>query len=125
MTVLLGMAVLAFRSAGDAPVYYDTNAVVTTYAGFGFFGYLNGTGTQTMFDHPTVLAMGPQSIAVVWDSWNSRFRKIDGEQVVTAFAGKEGNAPSDGVGETAGFRDVKNTCLMPNGSFAVADGNSN
>lgn len=101
--------------------YYDTNAVVTTYAGSGFSGLVNGTGVQTMFNHPQSIVVDSQSNVIVWDLNNNRFRKIDPNQVVTTFAGNGGGTPQDGTGEAAEFGTVSDLCLLPSGDIAVAD----
>ncbi len=118
------LALLAHEPVVIAADYYDTNAVVTTYAGSGFFGLVNGTGTMTMFNRPQHMAMDSQTNLIVWDQNNHRFRKVDENQVVTTFAGNGNNFLLDGQGETAQFVYVKDICVLPNGSFAVADGNT-
>lgn len=122
------LALLACRLTAYPADYYDADAVVTTYAGSGFSGLVNGTGTMTMFNRPQHIAVGSQTNVIVWDENNHRFRKIDENQVVTTFAGNGinvsgANSRLDGQGEGAQFGFVIDICALPNGNFAVADGN--
>lgn len=50
--------------------------IVTSYAGSGTFGYLNGIGTSANFHWPVALAYDPNGIIYVADSYNHTVRKI-------------------------------------------------
>jgi hypothetical protein len=65
---------------------YDTNnEVVQTFAGSGFSGYLDGVGQLTMFKNPNAIVADSQSNLIVWDSSNSKIRKIAPDSTVTTF----------------------------------------
>src|SRR4051812_32283344 len=67
---------------------YDTNnVVVQTFAGSGFSGYLDGQGTQTMFNNPLAIAADTSSNLFVMDYYNFRIRKITPDGTVSTFAG--------------------------------------
>lgn len=65
---------------------YETNVWVETIAGSGFTGYLDGQGLQTMFDGPSIVAVDGAKNLFVWDSGNSRIRRITQDWKVTTFA---------------------------------------
>jgi IPT/TIG domain/NHL repeat len=50
--------------------------VVTTIAGDGIAGFINGQGTATRFDHPTGLTFDATGNIYIADSYNARIRKI-------------------------------------------------
>src|ERR1035437_8745791 len=67
---------------------YDTNnVVVQTFAGSGFSGYVDGQGTQTMFNGPLAIAADLSSNLFVFDYNNYRIRKITPSGAVSTFAG--------------------------------------
>lgn len=48
---------------------YDTNGdFVQTFAGSAFIGYLDGQGTQTMFNNPSAIVADSNSNLFVWDT---------------------------------------------------------
>ena len=78
--VLLGLCAMAQT--------YDTNnVVVQTFAGFGIPGYVDGQGQLTEFSNPSQIVSDTASNLYVWDSGNSRIRKITPDGTVTTFAG--------------------------------------
>jgi hypothetical protein len=78
-------ALLGWQAAAQT---YDTNnEVVQTFAGSAFTGYLDGQGQLTMFSSPSQIVSDTSSNLYVWDSGNSRIRKITPDGTVTTFAG--------------------------------------
>src|SRR6266699_1985365 len=83
---------------------YDTNnVIVQTFAGSGFYGYLDGSGTQTMFNNPSRLVADSASNVFVWDGSNSRIRKITPSGDVSTFAGGGNSVPANGTNADLGF----------------------
>jgi hypothetical protein len=81
---------------------YDTNnEVVQTFAGSGFSGYLDGVGQSTMFYNPNSIVADSHSNLFVWDSYNSRIRKIAPDGTVTTFAGGGNNSSLPATGTNA------------------------
>jgi len=78
---------------------YDTNnPVVQTFVGSGFYGYLDGQGTQTMFNNPSAVAADSSSNLFVLDTGNSRIRKVTPNGNVSTFAGGgTGAVPGYGI----------------------------
>jgi len=72
---------------------------VTTFAGTGAFGLVDGPAASARFDWPTGLACNPAGKVFVPDWWNHRIRVVWNGQVTT-LAGSGPGYPSDG-----GFAD--------------------
>jgi sugar lactone lactonase YvrE len=67
---------------------YDTNnPVVQTFVGSGFYGYLDGQGTQTMFNNPVAVVADSSSNLFVLDTGNARIRKVTPNGNVSTFVG--------------------------------------
>jgi hypothetical protein len=64
----------------------DTNRMVTTVAGNGVAGYVNGT-TNARFNYPRGICVDTEGNLYIGDSWNHRIRKIDRSGNVTTIAG--------------------------------------
>src|SRR5688500_10919244 len=77
--------------AGFSPTfgqnYYTNNPVVQAFVGSGFFGYLDGQGTQTMFNHPVAVVADSSRNLFVLDTGNARIRKVTPDGTVSTFAG--------------------------------------
>ena len=78
-------------------------AIVTTIAGTGEKGYLNGAALSAKFDHPIDVAVLPDWTIYVTDANNRRIRKVSGGQV-TSFAGDGTQGIVNGIGEKARFK---------------------
>jgi hypothetical protein len=96
---------------------YDTNGdFVQTFAGSGFSGYVDGQGTQTMFNNPSQIVADSSSNLFVLDVSNSRVRKITPGGLVSTFVGG-GNQWPTGSGT--------NASLIVNGGASMAIDHSN
>jgi hypothetical protein len=77
---------------------YDTNnEVVQVFAGSGFSGYLDGLGTLTMFNDPSVVVSDSSSNLFVLDYINALVRKITPDGTVSTFAGGGGSTTGYGT----------------------------
>src|SRR5476651_1964316 len=83
----LTLALLFICTAALAQIYDTNNVYVTTFAGSAFSGYLDGVGQSTFWSSPTQITSDSSSNVFVWDSGNSRIRKIAPDGTVTTFAG--------------------------------------
>ena len=84
---------------------YDTNGdYVQTFAGSGFYGYLDGVGQQTMFNGPNSIVADSHGNLFVWDSENHRIREIAPDGTVTTFVG--GGSQSTGFGTNVSLYGV-------------------
>jgi hypothetical protein len=94
---------LLFASLAAKSQIYDTNnPVVQTFAGSGFTGYLDGQGTLTMWNTPSMIVADISSNLFVWDSGNSRIRKILPDGTVSTYVGG-GSGSFEGYGTNVWF----------------------
>jgi sugar lactone lactonase YvrE len=113
------------RVACDAT---GTNWIVTTLAGSGSFGAVNGTNTAAQFNYPTGLAVDGAGNIYVADKNNSAIRLISPDAtganwIVSTYAGKlktSGNV--DGAAAAARFSSPNSVALDAATNLYVADG---
>jgi hypothetical protein len=74
-------------TVASAQTYDTNNDFVQTFAGSGFFGYVDGQRTQTMFYNPSAIVADSSSNLFVLDVGNHRIRKITPDGTVSTFAG--------------------------------------
>jgi sugar lactone lactonase YvrE len=102
-----------------------TEAAVTTVAGSGSPGGMDGSSAQASFYFPQGVAVDSNGNLFVADASNNRIRKISAAGLVTTFAGNGNAGFSDGAASTASFRDPRGIAIDPAGNLYVADeGNS-
>jgi len=94
---VLTSVVASFGWHAYAQTYDTNNEVVSTFAGSGFSGYVDGVGQQTMFNNPNSIVADSHSNLFVWDSGNYRIRKIAPDGTVSTFAGGGSNAQGTGT----------------------------
>ena len=94
--------------------------LVSTVAGDGTAGYVDGRGTQARFDGPIGLAVDTKGNIYVADTYNDRVRKITPDGVVTTVAGA-GLGYADGPAGNALFDTPCAIVVSPDGTLIVAD----
>jgi sugar lactone lactonase YvrE len=99
--------------------------VVTTFAGNGTAGYVNGAGVAAQFNSPTDVAVDASGNMYVADLNNRRIRKITPAGFVTTFAGSGADGNDNGTGEEASFRYPVGVATDASGNVYVADFNGN
>lgn len=104
-------------------IRYVTQAgVVTTFAGSGAGGYLEGTGTGAIFFGPRGLLVVAGGDLYVCDTDNHVIRKITPQGVTSLVAGNPGNgAYSDGSGAGAYFNLPVGISVDPNNLLYIGD----
>ena len=104
---------------------------VTTVAGDGIAGYIDGPGARARFNGPVGVAVDTAGRIIVADTYNDRVRVIDLDGEVRTLAGgdDEGRARSplassvtrDGPGPDARFDTPCGVAMAPDGRVLVAD----
>ena len=101
--------------------------VVTTFAGSGNAGSVDGPGTVAQFDLPSGVAMDPTTGNVfVADTESLKIREISPAGVVTTLAGSGTTGSADGTGAAAQFYYPYGVAVDPTtGNVFVADSYNN
>jgi sugar lactone lactonase YvrE len=94
---------------------------VTTVAGDGVPGDVDGPGPAARFNGPVGVAVDRDGRIFVADSYNDRIRRIDTNGQVTTIAGGEAPGYQDGVGGEALFDTPCGIAVLPSGDLLVAD----
>ncbi len=127
----LGVNGLAEDSVGNVVVSDGGNslirsitpaAVVSTLAGTGGQGSVNGTGDSARFFGPFGVAVDASGNVFVADLENSTIRKITSAGVVSTIAGLAGNnGANNGAGSLARFNKPQGVAVAADGSVYVGD----
>jgi sugar lactone lactonase YvrE len=113
---------MALLAAGLMLVHRTTIAqVVTTLAGSGATGSLDGNGAEASFSYPQGVAVGPSGNVYVADTSSLKIRKITPEGLVTTLAGNGGSGYNDGIGTQARFFGPLSLAADASGNVWVAD----
>lgn len=99
--------------------------VVSTFAGSGYAGYVNGTGTGASFRNPAGLAIDAYGNVYVADQQNHAIRKITPGGVVTTVAGNGTAGFTNGSGTSARFNLPADICIDASGNLYIGDSNNN
>jgi sugar lactone lactonase YvrE len=102
-----------------------TDGSVTTFAGSGSAGFVNGTGPAASFQSPYGAAVDGQGSVYIADTLNHCIRKISPAGVVTTLAGTGVRGSTDGAAATASFSDPQGVAVDVNGNVYVADTGNN
>lgn len=97
--------------------------MVSTLAGNGSQGYLDGMGTSAQFNSPLGICVDVNGNVYVTDGMQPRIRKITSGGEVTTFAGSGSQGYSDGLGTAAQFKFLSSIgiAIDINGYIYVAD----
>ena len=102
-----------------------SGGVVTTLAGTGTWGFVNGAGNVAQFKYPVALTLDSAGNIYVADERNNMIRKITPAGAVSTFAGSGTMAYADGTGLLASFDYPRGLAFDSAGNLFVADsGNS-
>ena len=98
---------------------------VSTIAGTGQPGFLDGAGDVAQFDEPIGLAVDASGTVFVADSWNHRVRELrtdaSGEVHVTTLVGSDEFGSRDGDQATAQLDHPVGLSLAPSGDLYLSD----
>ncbi|RYY13838.1 MAG: hypothetical protein EOO36_15190, partial [Cytophagaceae bacterium] len=95
--------------------------VVSTLAGNGTYGLVNGPGATASFSGPADVALDGQNNVYVADFDNNCIRKITPAGVVSTFAGTSTAGLVDGPATTARFSNPNGLAIDAQGNVYVAD----
>lgn len=99
--------------------------VVSTLAGSGAQGTLDGNGTEASFYNPRGIAVDASGTVYVADSNNHIIRKITPEGVVSTWAGNGLINDTDGSGTAASFNSPFGIAVDASGNLYVGDYSNN
>src|SRR5262245_37760064 len=94
---------------------------VSTLAGDGTPGYVDGPAHQARFNGPIGIAVAPDGRIVIADTYNDRIRVIDASGAVTTLAGSGRPGADDGIAESASFDTPTGIAVDARGLVYVAD----
>ena len=130
-------ALMAFPVLDSAGVLYlsdptrniismvSTDGEVSTFAGSGEAGSMDGTSEKAAFDHPTGLAFSPSGELYVADTGNNLIRKISTDGEVSTFARGGTVQIGDDPSRDVPLDRPTGLAFSPSGELYVADTGNN
>lgn len=114
------------QQAAEGPVYtYSTSPpseyLVSTFAGNGTAGLVNGSATDAEFRNPEGIAIDAQGNLIIADRQNHTIRKISTTGNVITIAGDGTAGYADGAAATARFSSPWKVAVDNQGNIIVAD----
>ena len=101
------------------------SGLVSTLAGNGKTGYIDGPGTMAEFYNPQGIAVDSYGNVYVADTYNNVIRKITPAGVVSTLAGSTTAGAINGTGTAASFSSPYGVAIDANGNVYVADSGNN
>lgn len=96
--------------------------IVTTFAGSGEIGSVDGTGVAASFNYPSGIALDSNGNLYLADTYyNHKIRKITFDGIVTTLAGSGSQGSMDGIGISASFNSPGSVAVDRSGNVYVAD----
>jgi len=101
------------------------SGLVSTLAGTGLAGALDGIGLSASFSSPIDLAIDATGNLYVAEAGNSNIRKITPGGTVTTIAGSGTTGSNDGIGTGASFNEPYGIAIAADGNLYVSDKGNN
>ncbi|HEY9488675.1 MAG TPA: hypothetical protein VIQ51_10090, partial [Chryseosolibacter sp.] len=101
----------------------DGQGLVSTYAGQGTAGFLNGNATTARFNFPSDVTVDPNGVVVVADYGNHSIRSINTNGGVTTLAGTNTFGIIDGPASAARFKNPTGVCTYSDIIYVADYGN--
>jgi sugar lactone lactonase YvrE len=98
-----------------------SDGTVTTIAGAGEAGYVDGPGNQARFRNANGLTVDSRATILVADAGNRRIRAITPEGAVSTIAGSGKSGGADGPALQATFADPSGVAVARGGTIYVLD----
>ncbi|MET0464322.1 MAG: IPT/TIG domain-containing protein [Chitinophagaceae bacterium] len=98
---------------------------VTTYAGSGIKGSLDGQANAARFDMPSSIAIDQAGNLYIADQFNHSIRKISTNGLVTTIAGNTTAGSNNGIGTAASFALPYGVAVNPQGTVLYVGDNGN
>lgn len=99
--------------------------IVTTLAGNGNEGSVNGAAASATFNGPTSVAVDKSGNVFVADDNNNQIREITADGTVSTLAGSDSTGVADGLGPLAYFFGPEGVATNAQGNVYVADAGNN
>ncbi len=113
-------------SKKEAPaIAPELNYIVSTLAGNGAIGFVNGSGITATFNNPHGVTLDAQGVLYVADADNHCIRKITANGVVITLAGTGIAGYNDGIGANAQFSFPTDVAIGTQGALYIADRGNN
>lgn len=116
---------LYVTNSSDNKVYKVriADGVVSTFAGSGVKGDVDGAGSSAQFSRPAGVAVDANGNVYVADAGNNKIRKVTSDGTVSTLAGSGVSGHDDGVGTAATFSSPGGLALSGNMLYVI-DGSS-
>jgi len=99
-----------------------SGGIVTTLAGSGAYGSVDGVGTAASFRRPSGVAVDSLGYVYVADTFNNTIRKITSLGIVTTIAGSAGvTGSTNGIGTATSFSNPRGIAVDSSGNIYIAD----
>lgn len=120
--LIFSVAFVACSKKGSVAPPKNKALTVTTLAGDGAAGFLNGTGTATRFNQASDMVVNSSGELYVSDWLNNQIRKINlSTSVVTTFAGTGAPGFLNGTLLSSTFNGTAHIAVDKSGNFFIAD----
>ncbi|WP_421874030.1 cadherin domain-containing protein [Marinoscillum sp.] len=113
--------ILVTEKGGNRIRKVTPEGVVTTLAGSGQPGYLDGSPETARFNWPSDVSVSASGMIYVTDRMNHRIRTISPQGVVGTLAGSATAGNINGVGEEASFNEPEGIAIDASGALFISD----